>query len=67
LQALPRGQYDAAKSLEWAMENAYIRNLTSSFKISYTRYSKYFFGISKGYAFDIRRWVDGNCWNVRFG
>ena len=40
LQALPRGQYDAAKSIRYGLlENAYICNLASSFKISYSRYS----------------------------
>ncbi len=40
LQALPRGQYDAAKSLGYGiLEIALISYFTSSFKISYSRNS----------------------------
>ena len=39
LQALPRGQYEAAKSLGMGiLENAYICNSSSSFKIGNPRY-----------------------------
>ena len=39
LQALPRGQYDAAKSLGYGLlATSLIGNFTSSFEISNTRY-----------------------------
>ena len=44
LQALPKGQYDAAKSLGYGLlENAFISYSASSFKISHTGYSKHIF------------------------
>ena len=51
LQALPRGQYDAAKSLGmgyWRLHLLVI--LPQALKFSYTRYCQYFFSTCKRYT-----------------
>ena len=58
LQALPRGQYDAAKSLGmgyWKMHIFVI--LPQALKISNSWYSKYFFGTSKRYTINFCCWI----------
>ena len=54
LQALPKGQYEAAKSLGYGiLENAFFNNSSTGFKISYPRYCKYFLSISKRYSINL--------------
>ena len=68
LQALPRGQYDLAKSLGmtyWRMQIFVI--LPSSFKTSYTRNCKYFFSLSKRYASYFCSRLIRSCWNASNG
>ena len=67
LQALPRGQYEAAKSLGmgyWKMHIFVI--LPQALKISNTRNSKYFLSTSKRYSINICCWIIRNSWNVKF-
>ena len=56
LQALPRGQYDAAKSLGMGYWRMQIFVITTSFKISNTWNCKYIFSFSKRHTSNFCCW-----------
>ena len=65
LQALPKGQYEAAKSLEWILETNALIILPQALKLVIPG-SKYSSSFSKRYTINFRRRVDGISWYDRF-